>query len=446
MRESHKHAPLHRIESWSGSYFRPAALWEVGTYLLVPHFEEDSLCSTLTFQKDFLDSQQSREDDEEQIRLRNIRNNNDFGTAPEPGLEPEMEPEPEIHSNQDDDVNLSWTDEAHADAAFEASLNTWLHSSALDGNIMEENTETDDVEKDIRNVVEYLGPYRDSKVITENGPTYNPRPTSTSTYPGPTPTYPGPTSTPAYPGPTSTSTLPGPDDPPSRPISDGLNNSYVRVIHTNGIHHIGMVTCSCGGHDKIPLDLVASRLLPASFIRIRTIFTTQLMDYFRLCNLELKASAYQFYQLIRRLTFPMGQSEMVNLYDEFRRMSRLWRWMKKLKWAGYGHNNKLDHLNPPAGSLSIFCPTCPQPSINLPDDWKLDKNRFVFRPVFVADGNFKADHVKQKKNDDVWLMDGGGMVPNQKHYSDFLKKAKEIPTVSQFRLSNLADSVIPEPT
>jgi hypothetical protein len=57
----------------------------------------------------------------------------------------------------------------------------------------------------------------------------------------------------------------------------------------------------------------------------------------------------------------------------------------------------------------------------------------VFRPVFVADGNFKADHVKQKNDNDVWLMDGGGMVPNQKEYADFLKKALEIPTVSWYR-------------
>jgi hypothetical protein len=101
------------------------------------------------------------------------------------------------------------------------------------------------------------------------------------------------------------------------------------------------------------------------------------MDYFQLCNLELKASAYQFYQLIRRLTRPIGNAEIVNLYHEFRRMSRLWRWMKKLKWAGYGHN-KQDPLNPPAGSLANFCPTCPQPGKNLPDDWKNDPNRSAF--------------------------------------------------------------------
>jgi hypothetical protein len=60
----------------------------------------------------------------------------------------------------------------------------------------------------------------------------------------------------------------------------------------------------------------------------------------------------------------------------------------------------------------------------------------VFRPVFVADGNFKADHVKQKNDNDIWLMDGGGMVPNQKEYSNFLKKALEIPTVSWFQFTN----------
>ena len=161
-----------------------------------------------------------------------------------------------------------------------------------------------------------------------------------------------------------------------RPGADALNNTYVRVVHTNGIHHLAMVTCLCQGEHNIPLDLVASPLLPASFTRVRTLFTAPLLDYFRLCNLELKASAYQFYQLICRLTRPIGNAEIVNLYHEFRRMSRLWRWMKKLKWAGYGHNQE-DPLHPPPGSLANYCPTCPQPGINLPGDWKSDRNRFV---------------------------------------------------------------------
>ena len=42
---------------------------------------------------------------------------------------------------------------------------------------------------------------------------------------------------------------------------------------------------------------------------------------FWLSNLELKASAYQFYQLLRRQTLPMAPGDVDDLYREFRRMS-----------------------------------------------------------------------------------------------------------------------------
>jgi hypothetical protein len=161
--------------------------------------------------------------------------------------------------------------------------------------------------------------------------------------------------------------------PTTAPTADALNNTYVRVVHTNGVHHLAMVTCSCMGEHRIPLDLVASRLVPTSFTKIRTLFTVHVLNQFRLCNLELKASAYQFYQLIRRVTLPTRPAEVVNLYHELRRLSRLWRWMKKLKWAGYGHNQK-DPLNPEPGSLANFCPACPQPGINIPENWQEDVN------------------------------------------------------------------------
>jgi hypothetical protein len=110
----------------------------------------------------------------------------------------------------------------------------------------------------------------------------------------------------------------------------------LRVIHTNGIHDVAMVSCECRGEDNLPFDLLSSRLLPTSFKRIKTLFTAQLLDFFHLSNLELKASAYQFYQLLRRLTRPTAPAEVGDLYREFHRMSRIWRWMKRLKWAGYG--------------------------------------------------------------------------------------------------------------
>jgi len=111
-----------------------------------------------------------------------------------------------------------------------------------------------------------------------------------------------------------------------------------------------------------------------SFKRIRTLFTTSVLDFFRYSNLEMKASAYQFFQLLRRVTMPFAPTEVVNFYQELRRLSRTWCWMKKLKWAGFGHK-QANVMKPGLGELSVFCPACPQPGINIADDWRRDPRR-----------------------------------------------------------------------
>ena len=48
----------------------------------------------------------------------------------------------------------------------------------------------------------------------------------------------------------------------------------------------------------------------------------------------------------------------------------------------------------------------------------------------MADGNFKADHVRQSNTDgDVWLSEGSGMIPKRREYMSFLKTAIEKLTV-----------------
>ncbi|KAF8169238.1 hypothetical protein BJ912DRAFT_862222 [Pholiota molesta] len=221
--------------------------------------------------------------------------------------------------------------------------------------------------------------------------------------------------------------------------TDSLQNAYVRIVHTNGVHCLAMVSCQCQGSTQLPLDLVASRLWPTSFHTIRTLFTNHLLRYFRLCNLELKASAYQFYMLLRRLSNPIAPGDVPDLYREFRRLSRLWRWTKKLRGAGFGHNGK-DPMHVDRGELANYCPACPQPGKNLRSDWKSDvDHRYVYRRMFVADGNFKADHVKQQNvlDDDIWLSEGGGMDPDRTEYNEFLRAATEqftkAPCESTFR-------------
>jgi CxC2 like cysteine cluster associated with KDZ transposases len=337
IRSYHKENPFHKIEQWNGKYFRPAELWEVGTYLLIRHHFGNALCDNLLSQERFLEMLEGRKDDAEQESLKMTK-------APEPSTAEETSSSSAFNwatHNQandafEDDVDMADPDKGVEDVSDEEFFryveelrDKAIDDSGDDGNAQDGGEIDDDVdeeEADEQNPNKYLP--------MEINAEYN------------------------------------------IGSAQRVVGTYVRVVHSNGIHNIAMISCECRGHDVLPSDLVAARLLPASFERIRTLFSAQLLDFFRLCNLELKATAYQFYHLLQRLTNPMAPAEVDNLYREFRRMSRIWRWMKRLKWAGYGNGDKKVGESTP-GELTVFCPACPQPSINIPDNWKEDPARYV---------------------------------------------------------------------
>ncbi|GLB37202.1 hypothetical protein LshimejAT787_0402530 [Lyophyllum shimeji] len=231
----------------------------------------------------------------------------------------------------------------------------------------------------------------------------------------------------------------------SRPSEDDIGNNFVRIVHLNGVHYLPLLHCLCGGEERLHVDLTLgakdniqikdiliklisvsqARLIPTSFTRIKTLFTCAVLDDYRLSNLEMKASAYQYWQKIVRITSPDGVTQVPDLYRELRRLSREWRWLKKIKWAGFGHENR-DPMNPAPGELSIFCPTCPQPGVNLPPDWKADQQRNPepYTRDMTIDGNFTADHVQSKNpGPDLWLSEGGGMMASRVRIEDFMKTA-----------------------
>jgi hypothetical protein len=49
------------------------------------------------------------------------------------------------------------------------------------------------------------------------------------------------------------------------------------------------------------------------------------------------------------------------------RVSRQWRDLQARKQFGFGYD---DDVEPSNGDLTFFCPTCPQPGVNLPVNWK----------------------------------------------------------------------------
>ena len=351
MRSYHLETPFHRIERWNGTFYRPAELWEVGIYLLIRHHIGIPICDSLESRRHFLERVERENDDAEQARL-----------LATPALEDISLTETSATSHENEDIEMADSEglqDTRGDQEFISFLQE-LREKVEDGrDIGEDDDEIDDDAEDEEIEIRVPNHYLPEEKPPDNlnGGEYG--------------------------------------------VPQHIVGTYVRVVHTNGIHNIAMISCDCRGHDVLPRDLLACRLLPASFARIQTLFSAQLLDHFRLCNLELKASAYHFYKLLQRLTNPMAPAEVVDLYKEFRRMSRIWRWMKRLKWAGFGNNTKkCSEVKP--GELTVFCPTCPQPGINLPDNWKDDPARSA---LFLSHhGPFLISVVDGYSKDPLWRM------------------------------------------
>ncbi|KAF8124484.1 hypothetical protein EV363DRAFT_1069397, partial [Boletus edulis] len=69
--------------------------------------------------------------------------------------------------------------------------------------------------------------------------------------------------------------------------------------------------------------------------------------------------------------------------------------------------------------LALFCPTCPQPGINA-DPSLNDLADWKYTWTFIMDGNFKAEHLHEKRSDNqVWLMDGQGFMVTRPEYKEY---------------------------
>lgn len=352
MREMHCWSPLHHIEIWTGTCFRRAQLWQVGTYILIPHVSGERVCPTLAWNQKLLDDFQRIRDTREQAEL--------MQGWPNPESAP---PAPEVFTeigtiDEDQENGVDSMSDREFDDHLE-NLYARNRGPTADGQTGEAGMEAE-AEAGEDDEVPLIIPADYIPILqTTNGPDDNP-----TRMPDPT----------RMSDPMRTSNMQAPLET-DIPRTDALDNPFIRVVHTNGIHHIAVVSCSCRGRENTHCDLMAARLIPTSFDRYRTMFTHAVLDDFRLDNLECKASAYQYFQKLRRLTSATAPDSVPNLYHELRRMSRVWRWMKKLKWAGTVHT--ATETAPVPGDLANFCPTCPQSGINLPVNWKLDSNKCV---------------------------------------------------------------------
>jgi hypothetical protein len=238
--------------------------------------------------------------------------------------------------------------------------------------------------------------------------------------------------------------------PPSGFADTPVDCRVVTVAHTNGIHKVWVRLCSCreGGEDYQFLQL---GFYPASYTRVETVFTFDLLDNCRLDNLECKASVYHMWSKLRRMTcpfFPTGvpvsgvplNARMLisynnmfcpsqNRHQELFRVLRQWRNLKQRKWSGQLYREDISTV---PGSLALFCATCPQPGENLPENWHEDPEAHAYIRSFAMDGNFSAVHQKRSNaTPEQCLTDGELYMVAEKRYQAHLASTVECKEVGR---------------
>ncbi|KIK71845.1 hypothetical protein PAXRUDRAFT_48138, partial [Paxillus rubicundulus Ve08.2h10] len=211
--------------------------------------------------------------------------------------------------------------------------------------------------------------------------------------------------------------------PPHLQVPD--TPGYLVVVDTSGVHYCNLAYCNCPGSPDLHIQLLGAGLFPSSTAYPSTVFTFKVLDDFLWDNVECGTAVMNYFSKLKRITSNVFPHLVLDWYRELLWVVRIWRVLKFLKWNGFGHEPRPVGL----GELVLFCPACPQKGVNLDPD--IDKDIWKYSQTIIMDGNFKAEHMHDKKPDDqVFLMDGMGYMVGQKKYHDYLKAAKDAPEMS----------------
>jgi hypothetical protein len=92
------------------------------------------------------------------------------------------------------------------------------------------------------------------------------------------------------------------DIPPKPGQPDENGNTTMVIVDKSGVHHLSVNWCHCRDCPEHDMQLLAMGLFPASFKKIQTVFTFQVLDDFLLDNLECKTSALHYTSKLARVT------------------------------------------------------------------------------------------------------------------------------------------------
>ncbi|KAH9005466.1 hypothetical protein EDB86DRAFT_2825116 [Lactarius hatsudake] len=169
-------------------------------------------------------------------------------------------------------------------------------------------------------------------------------------------------------------------------------NQMRTIVDRSGIFEMEAVICVCSETDNQDEQLFRSGLFPVTFKQIRTLFTFSVLDDFLNDNLECKTTAQQYYSKLQSIfNRKVSYQKQCCYFEEGTYTSAM------VSGEEVDIKSKIGHSS---GWLSgNFCPACPQPGINLPNDWKTRYEPNELIRTFIMDGNFSAEHMRHRSGE-----------------------------------------------
>ncbi|KAJ7042238.1 hypothetical protein C8F04DRAFT_946268 [Mycena alexandri] len=164
------------------------------------------------------------------------------------------------------------------------------------------------------------------------------------------------------------------------------------ILHTNGIHEVSVDYCGCeseAANGEHYIQLLRGGWYPATHVAPQTAATFEMLDFFHAQTLQAKTTMYDFYVALEKLTNHTGVKPSTR-YPEFLRITRQYRHLLLLKWAGRGHDPSGIFGTQP-GECAVLCPARSRPGVNLPDGWEnaSPERRFLYVLFLALDACFR---------------------------------------------------------
>ncbi|KAI0258537.1 hypothetical protein BC834DRAFT_835379 [Gloeopeniophorella convolvens] len=202
-------------------------------------------------------------------------------------------------------------------------------------------------------------------------------------------------------------------------------NPVITVVDRSGVHKLGILYCICSGALPHNQQLFTMGLLAATFKKTEMVFTFDVLDDFLLDNLECKTTAQLYYSKLQAVTNGMFPSDVLNCYKQLLRAAWQWCDIKTKHRSGLRFPQEVPSDD---GSATIFCPACPQPGVNLPNDWETQYTKVELMRTFIMDGNFVADYMRSHTNEsDIALSPGQAFMVRSEPFQAHLQRATEPP-------------------